>query len=166
MPKVAKKRATKKVAAPPKKSTNSAKSSRGRAASSTTTKGSAKKSTTSAKGSKKNVTTKKAATKKTAAKKTSTPVARDINETTGFVKGSDQDVIATALLKGDTTRQDIIDGLRKKLDSETRNGTEKPVSNLVSSVVRNMLGRGFILESHYRLLEPTPASKRKAARKK
>jgi hypothetical protein len=157
MPKVAKKKV-----APPKKSTakktaaaKKSPASRGRATS-TSNKSSA--------SSKKGTTKKAASSKKTASKRT--PPVREINKDTGFVVGSDQDVIAQAFLKGAETRQDIIDACRKKLDSETRNGTEKPVSNIVSSVFNKMLREGFRLESTYRLLPPTPASKRKAAAKK
>jgi hypothetical protein len=147
MPKVAKKKvAAKKTAAPAKKS-----ASRGRGR---------------PPGSKnKNTSTKSESKKATTSKKKSNLPTREFNKETGFVVGSDQDFIASALLKGADTRQDIIDFCRKKLDSETRNGTEKPVSNLVSSVFNKMVGQGYRLESHYQLLPPTPASKRKAAKK-
>lgn len=167
--KVAKKTTAKKVAAPAKKSASRA-GAGARSTSTTSTKGgtakktASKASSTSGKKSTGATTSKKSSGKSTQ-KKSNLPV-REVNEETGFVKGSDQDKIASAFLKGGETRQEIIDRLRKNLDSTTRNGTEKPVSNLVSSVYNKMIRAGFRLESQYRLLPPTPASKRKAARTK
>lgn len=168
--KVAKKTTAKKVAAPAKKSASRA--GAGARATSTSSKGgtttkktaSKKAASTSGKKSTAGTTSKKGSGKSTQ-KKSNLPV-REVNEETGFVKGSDQDKIASAFLKGGETRQEIIDRLRKNLDSTTRNGTEKPVSNLVSSVYNKMIRAGFRLESSYKLLPPTPASKRKAARAK
>lgn len=135
--------------------------SRARATSTSTSKGRKKKETTVVEKPKKS-------TKKTATQKKTTGKGRgyhrEMNPETGYAVGSDQDIIATALLKGGKTRQEIIESLRKKLDSTTRNGTEKPVSNVVSSVFNRMISRGYRLESHFQLLPPTPASKRAATR--
>lgn len=89
---------------------------------------------------------------------------REVDPITGFTIGTDQQVIADALLEGADTRQDIIESLRSTLKSTTRNGTEKPIANLVSSVFNRLALAGFTLESHWKLLPPTTASKRKATR--
>lgn len=89
---------------------------------------------------------------------------RIIDPVTGFTMGSDQQIISDALMAGADTRQDIVESLRKKLSPVTRNGTEKPIANLVSSVFNNLALKGFTLDSHWQVLAPTPASKRKATR--
>lgn len=97
------------------------------------------------------------AKKATAKKKESAP--REFDEVTGFVIGTDQHVIAEALIEGAATRQDIIDELKETLDTETRNGTEKPVSNLVASVTAKLLDRGFTVEGSYALVPPAKKSR-------
>lgn len=141
-------------------------------------KSTAKSKTAPAKKSaaKKSPATKKTAAKKTAAKKNVKDVKkpkgtrggfhREINEETGFVVGTDQDTIALALLEGGESRADIAASLEKKIDTETRNGTEKQITNMISGVLNKMLARGFTVESSFVVVPPTPASKRKAARKK
>lgn len=159
----------KKTAAAKKKTT--AAKSKGKTApakKSTAKKSPATKSKTTAKS--------KAPAKKTSAKKNVKDVKkpagkrggfhREINEETGFVVGTDQDTIALALLEGGESRADIAERLSKKIDTETRNGTEKQITNMISGVLNKMLARGFTVESSYVVLPPTPASKRKAARNK
>lgn len=113
-------------------------------------------------------------TRSTSAKKVSTPTKkkteskgrgganREMDEVTGFAVGTESHQIAELLLNGVESRQEAIDILRNTLDTETRNGTEKPVANLVSGVINKLLARGFTVESSYRLVEPTPASIRAA----
>lgn len=108
-------------------------------------------------------TTKKTAAKKSAKKaveKTSTP--REMDKLTGFSVGSDQYVIAHELLKGGKSRSEITERVAKLLPSTTRTGTPKPITNLVSSVYNNLVRKGFRTEESFKVLEPTPASKRKA----
>lgn len=117
---------------------------------------------------------KKTASKAPASKKKTTNVKkpasnrgglnRELNEDTGFVVGTDQDAIANALLEGGESRAAIVERLESELDSETRNGTPKQITNMVSGVLNKMLDRGFIVESNFQLLPPTPASKRAASR--
>lgn len=87
---------------------------------------------------------------------------REVDPLTGFTIGTDQQIIADTLLEGGDSRADIIDKLRKKLSPTTRNGTEKPIANLMSSVFKKMALAGFQVESSFKLVPPTPASKRKA----
>lgn len=91
---------------------------------------------------------------------------RPMNEETGFVLDSESDLIAQALIEGGESRAAIIEEISGMLDSETRNGTEKAVSNMVSGVLNKMLARGFTVESSFALVPPTPAQKRKAAGKR
>lgn len=121
-------------------------------------------------------TAKKATAKKPAAKKSVKEVkspkskrggaTRETNPDTGFSIGTDSDKIAKELLKGSTSRQGVIDVMRKKLDSETRNGTEKPVPNMVAGVLNKLLDQGYRVEESFKLLPPTPASKRAATKRR
>lgn len=110
-----------------------------------------------------------AKTKKTTSKKSSAPsnrggANREMDEVTGFAVGTDSQFIAEVLLEGAESRQAVIDYLRDELDGETRNGTEKPVANLVSGVVNKMLERGFTIESSYRLVPPVKGAKKSKGR--
>jgi hypothetical protein len=91
---------------------------------------------------------------------------RELNEETGFVVGTDQDTIALALLEGGESRSAIAEAVEKKIGSETRNGTPKMVTNMVSGVLNKMLDRGFTVEQSFQVIPPTPASKRAASRKR
>lgn len=90
---------------------------------------------------------------------------RVLDETTGFVPGTDSHIIAEELLKGGATRAAIIERLRGKLNAETRNGTPKSIANVVASTYAKMVARGFTVDAHYKLEAPTPASKRAATRR-
>jgi hypothetical protein len=89
---------------------------------------------------------------------------REVNPDTGFVVDTDQDAIALALLEGGESRGEIIDSLYSVLGTETRNGTEKQIPNMVSGVLNKMLANGFTVESSFRVVAPTAASKRAATR--
>jgi len=106
----------------------------------------------------------KPAAKKTASKKTSNLPTRVFNDETGFAEGSDQDLIATELLAGGESRQEIAERLEGILDPVTRNGTEKQIVNMVSGVLGKLQARGYTVESSFLVVPPTPASKRAAAR--
>lgn len=97
--------------------------------------------------------------------KKSAATSRELDPVTGFLPGTDSHIIALELLKGGSTRADIIERLRGKLDGQTRNGTEKSVANVLASTFAKLVARGFTVEASYKLVEPTPASKRAATRK-
>lgn len=99
--------------------------------------------------------------KKAATKKTPTP-PKEMNKLTGFVVGSDQDIIAMELLAGGASRGEIGQRVAKKLNPTTKNGTQKPITNLVSSVYNKLVAKGYRTEETFKVLQPTPASKRKA----
>lgn len=91
---------------------------------------------------------------KPAPKKTAKTPGRDFNPKTGFVKGSQQDIIATELLKGGESRREVVERLHGLLDTETRNGTKKPVGNLVAGVWSVLRSRGFVEKSSYKVVAP------------
>ena len=105
--------------------------------------------------------------KKTAAKKTTGKRGgfhRELNPDTGFVVGTESQRIAEALIEGGESRAEIVARLEKELPKETRDGTPKQVTNMVSGVLNKMLARGYTIEQSFALAEPTPASKRAATR--
>jgi hypothetical protein len=114
-------------------------------------------------GSKNKTTTPTKAVSKPKTKKNNLPT-RTFNDETGFVLGSDQDVIATELLAGGSSRQEIADRLTGMLEPTTRNGTEKQIVNMTGGVLQKLLARGFTIESSFVVNPPTPASKRAATR--
>jgi hypothetical protein len=134
-------------------------SSRGRAASTTTK----TKKKTSSRG-----TTKKTTTRNV--KKVNKPASkrggatREMDPVTGFAVGTDSQYIAEALMEGGETRQDIIDWLKDNLETETRNGTEKPVANLVAGVHNKLIARGFTVEGSFRLVPPKSSAKSRSRR--
>jgi hypothetical protein len=119
---------------------------------------------------KKSAPAKKTAAKKAPVKNVKKPAGkrggfhREINESTGFVVGTDQDAIALALLDGGESRAAIVEGLEDTLDTETRNGTPKQITNMVSGVLNKMIAAGYTVESSFVVVPPTPASKRAASR--
>jgi hypothetical protein len=104
-------------------------------------------------------------TKKSAAKKTAKGKPgpkREMNKETGFSVGSDQDIIAMELLKGGSSRSEVAERAKKLLPATTKKGTAKPISNLVSAVFNKLVRQGYRVEESFKVLPPTPASKRKA----
>lgn len=87
-----------------------------------------------------------------------------MDKLTNMSVGSDQYIIAYELMEGGSTRQEIVERLRTKIDPLTKSGTEKAIANLVSAVFNRLMKQGFLLEASYKVLPPTPASKRKATR--
>ena len=92
-------------------------------------------------------------------------IQREVNPATGYVKGTDGDIIASELLAGGASRREIGDRIEKKINLITRNGTEKQVMNLIAGVLRRMQIEGYTVESSFKVLPPTPASKRAAKKK-
>jgi hypothetical protein len=90
---------------------------------------------------------------------------RPVNEETGFVEGTDQDVIASCLLEGGESRQEIAERVESLIETETRNGTDKQIVNMISGVLSKLLARGYTVEQSFQVVPPTPASKRAAAKK-
>lgn len=128
-------------------------------------KSAAKKTT----GPAKKKATKKAASakapKKTAAKggnATGRSLPRDLNEH-GFVKGSNSEKIVDAMLAGGESRQAIADDLRKKITGQ--NGQEVNTPALMSGLLHKLEAKGYKVESSWKLLPPTPASKAAATKR-
>lgn len=75
----------------------------------------------------------------------------------GYVKGSDSDLIAAAMVEGGADRQDIAKRLGKTIGKkQTRNGTEKNIPALMSSVAFHLRKRGYKVESTFRMVPPAP----------
>jgi hypothetical protein len=89
---------------------------------------------------------------------------RDLNEH-GFVKGSQSEKIVECLLEGGKDRREVNEKIRKALKGPTRNGTEHNVSSLSANLLKRLRDKGYTIESSWRLVEPTPASKAAATRR-
>lgn len=138
----------------------------------------ATKAKTTAKAKGKSAPAKKATSTKATATKTKAPakktgkqkitngqsLPRDLNEH-GFVKGSQSEKIVTCLLEGGTDRRDVNEKIRKALKGPTRNGTEHNVSSLSANLLKRLKDKGYTIESSWRLVEPTAASKAAATRR-
>lgn len=88
----------------------------------------------------------------------------------GFLVGSDSQIIANALTEGGETKTQIIREAAEKIEKEnglvTRNGTEKAISSLASSVLRTLQDKGYTVEASYKVVPPAEvaAEMKKAAR--
>lgn len=87
-------------------------------------------------------------------------MGRDLDELTGFIVGTDSHIVAKQLMEGGADRQDIIDTVRGQLDEETRNGTAKPVANVVAATIKKLLERGWTIESSFAMVPPAPRTTR------
>jgi hypothetical protein len=81
-----------------------------------------------------------------------------VNKRTGFTEGTISDKIASALIKGGTSRADIVNTL-PDLPSETRKGTKFQAANVAATVERQMLAMGFQRIQSYKLVPPKRAAK-------
>lgn len=109
--------------------------------------------------------------KKSAARKPKTKssdgryLPRDMNEH-GFVKGSDSEKIVNILLEGGTDRLDINEKVLKAIGGKTSGGKAPNVSSLVANLVSRLKAKGYTVESSWRLVPATSASKAAATRAK
>ncbi len=85
---------------------------------------------------------------------------REFDEVTGYSLGSDSHTIASILLEGGESREEVTRIVAESISAETRNGTPKPVTNLVSGVLRNLENKGFTVEQSWILVPPTQKSAR------
>lgn len=88
------------------------------------------------------------------AKKSVERTPRKFNPKTGFVVGSQQDIIATELLKGGASRVEVVNRLKPILGDTTKNGTKKPVGNLVAGVWSVLKTKGYTEVSTYKVRPP------------
>lgn len=122
----------------------------GTAASSTS-----KNSTTAKKAPVKKPAPKKPAPKKVAPKKATAGVERE-KTAEGFVVGGDSAIIAAALVEGGADRHEINENIRKAIKKAngltTRNGEDKYIPSMVSSILAKMLATGYYeVESTWQL---------------
>lgn len=115
---------------------------------------------TSSSTSKKTTTAKKAPVKKPAPKKTApkkaAPAVEREKTPEGFVVGGDSAIIAAALVEGGADRGEINENIRKAIKKAngltTRNGEDKYIPSMVSSILAKMLATGYYeVESTWRL---------------
>lgn len=122
---------------------------------STSTTGTAASSTSKKSTTAKKAPVKKPAPKKSAPKKTTAGVERE-KTPEGFVVGGDSAIIAAALVEGGADRGEINENIRKAIKKAngltTRNGEDKYIPSMVSSILAKMLATGYYeVESTWRL---------------
>lgn len=83
----------------------------------------------------------------------------------GFVIGSDSAKIVELMLEGDTDRRSLNQKVLKELNRTTRNGKPLNVSSLMSNLLKRLQEKGYTVESTWKLVPPTPASKAAATRR-
>lgn len=77
----------------------------------------------------------------------------------GYQEGTDSSITAQALYEGGFERTTIYKTIRERIEESsdngltTRNGTEKNIPNLVATVLRQLRSKGYIVESHWRLVK-------------
>lgn len=86
---------------------------------------------------------------------------RLISPLTGFTVGSDSDIIAEELIAGGASREEIAKRISARISTTSRNGTAKPVSNLMSGVIRRLKENGYVVVSSWEMTNPNVPKKRK-----
>ncbi|AZS07922.1 hypothetical protein SEA_SCHOMBER_67 [Gordonia Phage Schomber] len=112
---------------------------------------------TSTTGTKKKTPVKKPAPKKTTPKKSAAGVVRE-KTPEGFIVGGDSAIIAAALVEGGADRHEINENIRKAIKKAngltTRNGEEKYIPSMVSSILAKMLATGYYdIQSEWKLVK-------------
>lgn len=79
---------------------------------------------------------------------------KQIAEVTGYSPGSEGFTAVIEVLRGGETRQEINHRVAALLPPQTKNGTPKMVSNLVSSVIRRMTQQGFTVTGTWKMVKP------------
>lgn len=79
---------------------------------------------------------------------------KQVSELTGYGLGSEHFIVAVEVLRGGVTRQEVNHRVADLLPSETRNGTPKAVSNLVSGVINYMIKQGFTIDGRWTMKRP------------
>lgn len=85
-----------------------------------------------------------------------TPRQKDIF---GYTEGTDSSITALTLAEGGADRSEIYEKIRGRIEEQsatglvTRNGTEKNIPNLVSTVLRQLKPKGWAVESHWKLVK-------------
>lgn len=79
---------------------------------------------------------------------------QELSDLIGYGLGSEQFIVAVEIMKGGESRLDVSHRVAAILPNETRNGTPKQVSNLVSSVIKRMEDRGFTIKGSWSMARP------------
>jgi hypothetical protein len=76
----------------------------------------------------------------------------------GFTPGTDSSLIAEALVEGGETRVDVnrlaAEKIAKVNGIKTRQGSDKNVPSLLSSILKRLQAQGYTIESSWRLVPP------------
>jgi hypothetical protein len=80
---------------------------------------------------------------------------KQVSELTGYGLGTEQFIAAVEILKGGETKLDVSHRIAALLPAETRNGTPKQVSNLVSGVINTLVRKGFAIEGSWKMVAPS-----------
>jgi hypothetical protein len=79
---------------------------------------------------------------------------RELSDLTGYGVGSERFIVAVEVLRGGESRRDVLHRLNEVLPAETRNGTPKQVSNVLSSVINHLTGLGFTEKGTWSMVKP------------
>ncbi|QZE10834.1 hypothetical protein SEA_CHISANAKITSUNE_65 [Gordonia phage ChisanaKitsune] len=119
--------------------------------------GAGTRGSTSTTGTKKKTPVKKPAPKKTTPKKSAAVGVRE-KTPEGFIVGGDSAIIAAALVEGGADRHEINENIRKQIKKAngltTRNGEDKYIPSMVSSILAKMLATGYYdIQSEWKLVK-------------
>lgn len=79
---------------------------------------------------------------------------KQLSELTGYGLGSEQFIAAVEIVRGAETKLEVNHRVAALLPNETRNGTPKQVSNLLSGVINNLVQRGFTVKGSWCMVAP------------
>lgn len=79
---------------------------------------------------------------------------KQLSELSGYGLGSEQFIAMVELVRGGETKLEVNHRVAGLLPAETRNGTPKQVSNLISSVIKNLESRGFQITGTWKMAIP------------
>lgn len=94
--------------------------------------------------------------KKAAASDRRLPV-RDMNDH-GFVVGTESAFISDELVKGGSTRVEVMHRISGQLSAKTRKGNDKNVSSLISGILRKLYAKGYTIEATWRVVPSVSGS--------
>ena len=79
---------------------------------------------------------------------------KELSDLIGYGLGSEQFIVAVEVMKGGESRLEVSKRVSEMLPARTRNGSPKPVSNMVSAVVKRMEDAGFTVKGTWSMVRP------------
>lgn len=73
----------------------------------------------------------------------------------GFREGSDSAIIVAILVQGGLDRQEINEKIAASINPVTRSGRAKNIPSLVSGLLSRLESRGYLIDSHWRVVAPS-----------